>query len=149
MKRRMRSEEGWELSPAESLGWLSQKCCWEGRWRERLERLCYSIPHPVLATQWQQSKHAESCIWREREMARKSCLLRSQDDRETVRKPMGSEKASSRFSESDSEGRLPAPGGSPGSCMGSSKPAVSASFLCGAGPQPWNRDLPTSVNPVH
>lgn len=43
-------------------------------------------------------------------MARKSCLLRSQDDRETVRKPMGSEKASSRFSETDSEGRLPAPG---------------------------------------
>lgn len=24
---------------------LSQKCCWEERWRERLERLCYSIPH--------------------------------------------------------------------------------------------------------
>lgn len=54
-KTGVRSEEGWELSPAESLGWLSQKCCWEGRWRERLERLCYSIPHPVLATQWQQS----------------------------------------------------------------------------------------------
>lgn len=40
-------------------------------------------------------------------------------------------------------------GGSPGSCMGSSKPAVSASFLCGARPQPWNRDLPTSANPAH
>lgn len=135
MERRMRSEEGWELSHAESLGWLCPKSVAEKKDGVRGLRDCVTPFHtPVRATQGQQSQCVESCTWREREMERKSCLLRGQDDRETVRKHTGSEKAST--------------GGFPGSSMGSSKPAVSAAFLCGARPQPWNRDLPTSVNPV-